>query len=83
MSDEHGLSQQGVFLDTQTLKKHPSGHPTGFDISTSRLALAGEFLKKGLSGKYILVFTCPNGQADFLSTTHFHVEKWHKYPEIC
>ena len=23
----HGLSQQGVFLDTLTLKKHPSGHP--------------------------------------------------------
>ena len=25
----HGLSQQGlgVFLDTQTLQKHPSGHP--------------------------------------------------------
>ena len=43
----------------------------GFDISTSLLALASEFLKKGLSGKNILVFTCPNGQADFLSTTHF------------
>ena len=26
----HGLSQQGVFLDTQTLKKHPSGHPNLF-----------------------------------------------------
>ena len=24
---QHGLSQQGVFLDTQTLKKHTSGHP--------------------------------------------------------
>ena len=30
----------------------------GFDISTSPLAPASEFLKKGLSGKYILVFTC-------------------------
>ena len=26
----HGLSQLGVFLDTQTLTKHPSGHPKGF-----------------------------------------------------
>ena len=33
----------------------------GTDISTSQLALASEFLKKGLSGKYILVFTCLNG----------------------
>ena len=39
----------------------------GTDISTSPLALASVFLKKGLSGKYILVFTCPNGQADFLN----------------
>ena len=40
----------------------------GTDISTSPLAPANEFLNKGLSGKYILVFTCPNGQADFLNT---------------
>ena len=40
----------------------------GTDISTSPLAPASEFLKKGLSGKYILVFTCPNGKADFLKT---------------
>ena len=44
---------------------------TGFDISTCLLAPAIEFLKKGLSGKYILVLTCPNEEADFLSTTHF------------
>ena len=35
------------------------------------LAPASEFLKKGCLGKYFLVCTCPNGQADFLSTTHF------------
>ena len=43
----------------------------GFNISTSPLAPASEFLKKGLSGKYILVFNCLNGQADFLSTINF------------
>ena len=43
---------------------------TGTDISTSQLAPASEFLKKGLSGKYTLVFTCPNGQDDFLNTKH-------------
>ena len=53
------------------------------DISTSPLGPASEFLKKELSGKYILISTCPNGQTDFLSTTHFYVDKWHKYPEIC
>ena len=37
---------------------------------TSLLAPASEFLKKGLSGKYILVFTCLNGQADFLNNKH-------------
>ena len=42
----------------------------GTDISTSPLAPASEFLKKGLSGKYILVLTCPNGQADFTSIKH-------------
>ena len=43
---------------------------SGTDISTSLLAPASEFLKKGLSGKYILVFTCLNGQDDFLNTKH-------------
>ena len=43
---------------------------TGIDISTSPLGPASEFMKKGLSGKYILVFTCPNGQAGFLSSVH-------------
>ena len=38
---------------------------SGTDISTSPLAPASEFLKKGLSDKYILVFTCQNGHADF------------------
>ena len=45
----------------------------GFDISTSLHVPASESLKKELSGKYILVLTCPNGQADFLSTTHFFI----------
>ena len=52
-----------------------SGLIPGFDISTCPLAPASEFLKKGLSGKYILAFTCPNGQADFLCTTHFLMRK--------
>ena len=43
---------------------------TGIDISTSPLAPASDFLKNELSGKYILVITCPNGQADFLNTLH-------------
>ena len=43
----------------------------GTDISTSLLAQAGEFLKKGVSSKYILGCTCPNGQADFLNTQTF------------
>ena len=55
----------------------------GFDISTSLLAPGSEFLKTGLSGKYILVFTGPNGQAAFLSTTHFLYRKMAQYPEIC
>ena len=42
----------------------------GIKISTCLLAQASEFLKKGLSGKYILVFTCLNGQADFLNIKH-------------
>ena len=48
---------------------------TGFNISTSPLARASEFLKKWLSGKYNLIFTCPNGLADFLSTTQFLCRK--------
>ena len=47
----------------------------GFNISTSPLAPASDFWKKGLSGKYILVFTFPNGQADFLSTTYLVMKK--------
>ena len=52
----------------------------GYDISTCPLAPASEILKKGLSGKYILVFTCPHGQADFLSTTHFFNRKMAQIP---
>ena len=37
-----------------------NGMHLGTDIRTSPLASASEFLKKGLSGKYVLVFTCPN-----------------------
>ena len=44
------------------------------DIFTS------EFLKKDLSGKYILVFTCPNRHADFLSTIYFLCRKMAKLP---
>ena len=36
----------------------------------SPLALASDFFQKGLLGKYIFVFTCPNRQADFLNTIH-------------
>ena len=48
---------------------------TGSEISTSPLAPASEFLKKWLSGKYILVSTCPNRQADFLSSPYIFVQK--------
>ena len=55
----------------------------GTDTSTSPFAPASDFLEKGLSGKYILVFTCPNRQADFLNTIHMYVfllnSEWHKY----
>ena len=37
-------------------------------------------LKKGLSGKYILVFTCPNGQADFLNAKHNYLLKMAQIP---
>ena len=43
---------------------------SGTDISASPLPPGSEFLKKGFSGKYILVFTCPIGQADFPNTEH-------------
>ena len=43
---------------------------SGTNISTSPFAPASEFLKNGLSGKYILVYTCLNSQADFLNTQH-------------
>ena len=55
---------------------------TGTDISTCLLAPASEFLKKGFTGKYILVCIYLNGQADFLSSLHI-CRKWHKYLEIC
>ena len=57
---------------------------TGFDIRTCPLAPASEFLKKWLSGKYILVSTCLDGQADFLNSSHIFIKKMcHKYLEIC
>ena len=63
---------------------HYRTNVTGTDLSTSPLAPASEFLKNGLSGKYILVFTCPNGQADFLNTKHIFIySECPKYPEIC
>ena len=43
---------------------------TRFDKSTWPLALGIEFLKKWFSGKYMFVFTWPNGQADFQSSPH-------------
>ena len=43
---------------------------TGTDISTSPLAPVSDFLKIVLLGKYIIVFTCPNGQAGILNTKH-------------
>ena len=38
---------------------------SGTDISIDRLPRQVNFLKKGLSGKYILVCTCHDGQAVF------------------
>ena len=65
-------------LKHATYKIEEKSITTGTDISTSPLAPASGFLKKGLSGKYISVFTCPNRQADFLNTTHFFYSKWPK-----
>ena len=31
--------------------------------------------EKGFMGKYILVFSCQNGQADFLNPTYVYIEK--------
>ena len=53
---------------------------SGFDISTRPLAPASEFLKKGISGKYTLVCTCPKGQADFLSTIRYSYSEMTKMP---
>ena len=41
-----------------------------YQTQVTLLAPASEFLKKGLLGKCILVFTCLNGQADFLNNIH-------------
>ena len=53
---------------------------SGFNISTSLLAPASEFLKKWILGKYIFVSTCPNGQADFLSTARYLYRKMTQIP---
>ena len=80
----HHLNCQGTIatasmnrLKTYKLKNI---YVSGFNISTSPLASADEFLKKVLLGKYILVCTCPNGQADFLSTIHFYYRKMAQIP---
>ena len=49
-------------------------------MSTCPLAPAKEFLKKGFSGKYILVYVCPNGQADFLNSLHIFKKKMAQIP---
>ena len=41
---------------------------------TFPLAPASKLKKKKLSGKYFLFCICPNGHADLLNTTHFHIE---------
>ena len=46
---------------------------SGTNISTSPLAAASEFVIKWLSGKYILVSTCLNRQADFLTSPYIFV----------
>ena len=54
---------------------------TGTNIFACALAPASEFLIKGHSGKYILFCTCPSRQADFLKTTHFHIENGTNSPK--
>ena len=53
---------------------------SGNDISTRPLAPASEFLKIWPSGKYILVFTCPNGQADFLNIKNIFLKEIAQIP---
>ena len=45
----------------------------GSDISTCPLAPASAFLKKWPSGKYILISSSLNRQADFLSSPHIFI----------
>ena len=53
----------------------------GSDISTCPLALASEFLKKWLFGKYILVSTFTKGQAIlYEQSTHFYIENVAQIP---
>ena len=55
--------------------EHRQSVLAGSDISTCLLALASEFLKKWSLGKYILISTCPNRQADFSEqSAHFYKE---------
>ena len=49
------------------------------DISTCPYAPASEWL----SGKYILVCTCPKRKADFLRSLHIFIYKVTKLLEIC
>ena len=58
-------------------------HNAGTDISTSPLAPASEFVKKGLSGKYISVFTSQMGKLYFWTLNTFFFGKWPRYPELC
>ena len=53
------------------------------DIGTRPLAPTSEFLKKGLLIKYILVCTCLNGQADFLSSLHIFTSKMEQITKDC
>ena len=80
----HHLNCQGTIATASMNRlktyKVKNIYVSGFNISTSPLASADEFLKKVLLGKYILVCTCPNGQAAFLSTIHFYYRKMAQIP---
>ena len=67
---------------TYIISKFVQINELGTIISTCPLALASEFLKKGLSGKYIIVFTFPNGQADHLNAKHIFCSIWPIKPEL-
>ena len=64
----------GCFKMPQLVTQFPNSSWDTVICREQALAPASEFLKKGLSGKYILVCTCPNGQAGLWAIYIFPIE---------